>query len=99
MGRRPRTDESEVVHQRLATRREAVGLSRQDFADAIGVHYQTVGYLERGEYSPSLVLALRVARVLGVPVEELFSLDPFPPSSARPTTRSDQSVDTKGVPT
>jgi DNA-binding XRE family transcriptional regulator len=47
---------------------------------AIGVHYQTVGYLERGEYSPSLVLALRIARLLDLPVETLFSLDPLPES-------------------
>ncbi len=62
----------------IAARREAYGLSRHDFATAIEVHYQTVGYLERGEYSPSLVLALRIARVLDVPLESLFSLDPFP---------------------
>jgi len=38
------------------------------------VHYQTMGYLERGEYSPSLVLALRLAQALGVTIEQLFSL-------------------------
>lgn len=53
-------------------------MSRQQLADAIGVHYQTVGYLERNEYSPSLVLALRIARVLDRSVESLFSLDPLP---------------------
>ena len=43
----------------------------------MGGHYQTIGYLERGEYSPSLALALRLAQVLGAGVEELFSVDPF----------------------
>jgi putative transcriptional regulator len=38
------------------------GISRRKLADALGVHYQTVGYLERGEYSPSLYLALRLPR-------------------------------------
>ena len=54
----------------------------------IGVHYQTSGYLERGEYSPSLELALRIARVLEVPIEALFSLDPIPEtdSATRRTT-------------
>ena len=47
-------------------------------AEALGVHYQTVGYLERGEYSPSLHLALRIARFFEVPVESVFSLDDFP---------------------
>jgi DNA-binding XRE family transcriptional regulator len=41
------------------------------------VHYQTIGYLERGEYSPSLVLALQIASALDVPLEEIFSLEPF----------------------
>jgi len=54
------------------------GISRREFAEAIGVHYQTVGYLERGEYSPSLQLALRIAAYFGVPVEFVFSLEPFP---------------------
>ena len=55
----------------------AKGLSRQQLADAVGVHYQTIGYLERGEYSPSLTLALRLAEVLGHGVEELFSVRPY----------------------
>jgi DNA-binding XRE family transcriptional regulator len=48
------------------------GLSRKLLADMVGVHYQTIGYLERGEYSPSLVLAFRIAQVLDTPLEELF---------------------------
>jgi putative transcriptional regulator len=47
-------------------------------ADAFGVHYQMVGYLERGEFSPSLHLALRICAYFEVPVEVVFSLDPFP---------------------
>lgn len=78
VGRKPKTADGEQVYNRILAAREQRGLSRQDFAAAIGVHYQTVGYLERGEYSPSLVLALRIARVLDVHVEELFSLDPLP---------------------
>nr|WP_205829915.1 helix-turn-helix domain-containing protein [Microbispora sp. CL1-1] len=54
------------------------GVSRRDLAAALGVHYQTVGYLERGEYSPSLHLALRIAEFFEVPVEVVFSLKPFP---------------------
>ncbi|WP_127499246.1 helix-turn-helix transcriptional regulator [Actinoplanes solisilvae] len=54
------------------------GITRRQLADALGVHYQTVGYLERGEFSPSLHLALRLSRYFEVPVEVIFSLDPFP---------------------
>jgi DNA-binding XRE family transcriptional regulator len=54
------------------------GISRRQLAEALGVHYQTVGYLERGEYSPSLYLALRIAEYFEVPVEVIFSVKPFP---------------------
>ena len=46
-------------------------------AEELGVHYQTVGYLERGEYSPSLYLALRIAEYFDVAVEVVFSTSPF----------------------
>jgi DNA-binding XRE family transcriptional regulator len=53
------------------------GISRRDLSEAVGVHYQTIGYLERGEYSPSLYLALRIAEYFEVPVEVVFSTTPF----------------------
>jgi len=53
-------------------------ISRRDLAEALGVHYQTVGYLERGEYSPSLYLALKIAEYFQVPVETVFSTKEFP---------------------
>ncbi len=75
MGRRPKGEDP--VFSRLEEQRVARDLSRQQLADLVGVHYQTVGYLERGEYSPSLALALKIAAVLGLRVEDLFSLSPF----------------------
>jgi DNA-binding XRE family transcriptional regulator len=69
---------SEVVYNRIAMLRAERGISRRDLSDALGVHYQTVGYLERGEYSPSLYLALRIASYFEVPVEVIFSAAPFP---------------------
>jgi DNA-binding XRE family transcriptional regulator len=69
---------TEVVHNRIALLRAEQGVSRRELATALGVHYQTVGYLERGENSPSLDLALRIAAFFGVPVEAVFSLTPFP---------------------
>lgn len=71
MGRKPKQEESPVFN-RIEELRTALGLSRQELADAVEVHYQTIGYLERGEYAPSLSLALRIARVLGVPIEQIF---------------------------
>ncbi|MPZ51970.1 MAG: helix-turn-helix domain-containing protein [Acidimicrobiia bacterium] len=69
---------SENVHNRLRRIRAERGISRRDLADALEVHYQTIGYLERGEYNPSLHLALRIASYFDVPLEIIFSLQPFP---------------------
>jgi len=64
----------EPVFNQIEEIRTSLGLSRQKLADLVGVHYQTIGYLERGEYSPSLVLALRIAQTLNKEVSEVFSL-------------------------
>nr|WP_246406429.1 helix-turn-helix transcriptional regulator [Modestobacter versicolor] len=60
------------------------GVSRRELADALGVHYQTIGYLERGEFNPSLHLALRIAEFFRLPVETVFSTTPFPRISDAP---------------
>lgn len=70
-------DQSDSVYNRIAMLRAERGISRRELADALGVHYQTVGYLERGEYSPSLHLALRIAEYFDVAVEVVFSTTPF----------------------
>jgi DNA-binding XRE family transcriptional regulator len=69
---------TENVYNRIAMLRAERGVSRRELADALGVHYQTVGYLERGEYSPSLYLALRIAEYFEVQVEVIFATAPFP---------------------
>lgn len=65
------------VYNRVEECRLARGLSRQQLADLVGVHYQTIGYLERGEYSPSLILALKIAKALDAEIPEVFSIKPF----------------------
>lgn len=69
------------IHNRLAVLRAERGLTRQNLADAIGVNYQTVGYLERGDYNPSLELALRISEYFKLPIEVIFSRKPFRPLS------------------
>ena len=59
------------------------------------MNFQTIGYIERGEYAPSLHLALRLARHFDLPLEAVFSLDPFGPLGAdaltsRPTVEADR---------
>ena len=86
----PPTDEP--IHNRLAVLRAERGLSRRDLAEAVDVHYQTIGYLERGEYAPSLALAFRLARHFDLPVEAVFSDRPMGPMSAVVYDRGDQST-------
>ncbi|MGI4732698.1 MAG: helix-turn-helix transcriptional regulator [Janthinobacterium lividum] len=67
------------MYNRIAVFRAEHGLSRRQLAEAVDVNAQTIGYLERGDYKPSLELALKVAAVFDVPVELIFSLGPFDP--------------------
>jgi DNA-binding XRE family transcriptional regulator len=73
MGRQPKQDKDQLENlvEQFRTKR---GLSRQELAELVGVHYQTMSYIERGEYAPSLALALRLAAVLNCKVEQLFKL-------------------------
>ena len=67
----------EPMFNRIEAARNSLGLSRDDLAKLTDVHYQTIGYIERGEYNPSLALALRLAKALEVEVSEIFSIKPF----------------------
>lgn len=78
MSSRQTREQGETLYNRIAMLRVERGISRRELADALDVHYQTVGYLERGEYSPSLALALRIAAYFDVPVEFVFATEPFP---------------------
>lgn len=68
-----------MVHNRISVFRAEQGLSRKDLAEKVGVNPQTIGYLERGDYAPSVELALKLSALFGVPVEHMFSLKPFAP--------------------
>jgi len=50
-------------------------LTQQDVADKIGVSRQTINAMESGKYIPSTLLALRLAQLFQVAVEEIFSLE------------------------
>ena len=71
------------IYNRIAVLRMERGLTRAQLADEVDVNYQTVGYLERGEYNPSLDLAFRIADYFGVPLEAVFSRTPFRPMSTQ----------------
>ena len=72
MGRNPA---AEKVKTDLKRRREQRGVSAADLADTVGISRQTVYAIEDGCYVPNTTVALRLARALGIRVEELFRLD------------------------
>lgn len=51
-------------------------MTQQQLADAVGVSRQTIVAIEKGNYSPSLELAFRLAHVFHTPIQEVFSYDP-----------------------
>jgi len=65
------------LYNRIAVLRQERGLSRKELAEIIGVNFQTVGYLEREEYNPSLDMAFRISEYFGFPVEFIFSVNPI----------------------
>ena len=74
-------DQQRRVHNRLAVLRAERGLSRKQLAGKLGINYQTIGYIERGDYNPSLALALTIAELFRLPVEAIFSLKVMTPLS------------------
>lgn len=66
-----------MIFNRIKMLRTEKGLSRKELADAVNVNFQTIGYLERGDYNPSLELSLKLCEFFEVPVEFAFSLQPF----------------------
>ena len=77
----PKVPGESGLYNRIAVLRAERGISRQQLADAMEVNYQTIGFLERGDYSPSLKLALSLAEYFGLPVEAIFSKQPLQPLS------------------
>jgi putative transcriptional regulator len=70
-----------VIHNRIVVLRAERKLSRAQLATQVGVNTQTIGFLERGDYTPSLELAFKISRFFKLPMEAVFSPDPFRPLS------------------
>lgn len=66
---------ADVLHTRLRAARAERKVSQADLARMVGVSRQTISSIETGQYCPSTVLAIRLARALGVPFETLFWLE------------------------
>ena len=64
-----------MLKNRLKERRAALGVNQQELGRLAGVSRQTISQIERGDYSPSVTLALTLAKICGVTVEDIFSLE------------------------
>ena len=62
------------LQNRVKEHRARCGLNQQQLGSRVGASRQTISLIERGDYHPSVLLALRIARVFGAPLEEVFYL-------------------------
>jgi len=69
-----RGDGMKLLNNVRRCRFDAEEMSQQELADRVGVTRMTIYSIEKGRYVPSAALALKIARVFGKPVEEIFSL-------------------------
>ncbi len=65
---------TEYIKNNVYTLRSKKGLTQEEFAQKIGVSRQTVIAIEKGNYTPSVLLALNIARVFAVSVEDIFKI-------------------------
>ena len=64
------------MKNRIRVERAEVRMTQQQLAEAVGVSRQTIHAIEARRFIPSTLLALKIARTFGKPVEELFQLEP-----------------------
>ena len=63
------------LYNRLKEHRARLGINQQELGKLVGASRQTVSLIERGDYSPSVTLALKIAKVCGVTVEDIFQYE------------------------
>ena len=64
-----------IINTRIKELRARYNLTQDELADKVGVTRQTLLYLEKGKYNPSLVLAYKVAKALNSTIEEVFIIE------------------------
>ena len=63
------------LYNRLKVYRAIIGVNQTEMGQLAGVSRQTISQIERGDYSPSVTLAIKIAQVFGVSVEEVFRFE------------------------
>ena len=64
----------EIIRNTVQTARKDKGMTQEDLASAVGVSRQTIISVEKGNYTPSIMLALKIAKAFNKKVEDLFSI-------------------------
>lgn len=64
-----------MLRNRVKELRARHGFSQTELANRVGVTRQTIGFIEKGEFSPSITLSLRISKELQIRVDELFWLE------------------------
>ena len=60
------------LYNRLKDYRAKISVNQQEMGALVGASRQTISLIERGDYSPSVTLALKIAKIFKVPVEDIF---------------------------
>ena len=64
-----------MIKNRIKEFRAKYDMKQEELAAKVGVRRETIGNLEKGKYNPSLVLAWNIAKVFGVSIEEIFTVE------------------------
>ena len=64
-----------MIRNKIKEYRARHDMKQEDLARLVGVRRETIGNLEKGRYNPSMVLAWNIAKVFGVSIEEIFSIE------------------------
>ncbi|EOS80498.1 helix-turn-helix transcriptional regulator [Lachnospiraceae bacterium 48-42] len=64
-----------MIKNRIKEYRVRFDMKQEELASKVGVRRETIGNLEKGKYNPSLVLAWNIAKVFGVSIEEIFTVE------------------------
>ena len=64
-----------MIRNRMKEYRARTGMKQEELAALVGVRRETIGNLENGKYNPSLVLAWKIAKVLGAAIEDVFTVE------------------------
>ena len=67
-----RHGKEEALKNRLEELRKERGINQEQLAEALEVSRQTIGSLENGRYNPSILLAFKISRYFGLPIEDIF---------------------------